>query len=186
MSHVRTGFDPPLQQDPPAESKAHSSLWLLLLLLVTALAVWWLRQERPATTEPAPLPAPATTALPAPIDESVAAAPAERTAPATTAMRERAAPRDSEPSLIASSRIMPKYPASALRAGETGTVTVSATINAAGVPVEVGIDGRSGNRDLDRAAVAAVKQWRFQPALRNGKPVQATVRVPVQFALDQG
>ena len=81
---------------------------------------------------------------------------------------------------------MPKYPASALRVGETGTVTVAATINATGVPIEVGVDNRSGNRDLDRAAVAAVRQWRFQPALRNGKPVQATVRVPVQFALDQG
>ena len=81
---------------------------------------------------------------------------------------------------------MPKYPTSALRAGETGVVTVAATIDTNGVPIEVGIDDRSGNRDLDRAAVAAVKRWRFEPAMRNGKPVQGTVRVPVEFALDRG
>jgi len=186
MSQVQTGFDPHLQQEPSAQSKAHPALWLLLLLLAAALAAWWVSQERPAAMEPEPLPAPTATALPAPVDESVADAPARKAAPASAARNERAAPRDREPSLIASSRIMPKYPASALRAGETGTVTVLATIDTAGVPTEVGIDDRSGNRDLDRAAVAAVKHWRFQPALRNGKPVQATVRVPVEFALDQG
>jgi protein TonB len=183
MSQVQTGFDPRLQQDPPAQSRTSPALLWLLLLLVIAFALWWLRQERPAAAEPAPLPAAATTALPAPIDEPLAAAaPARKPARAT----ERTVVRYRAPSLIASSRIMPKYPASALRAGETGVVTVAATIGTDGVPVEVGIDDRSGNRELDRAAVAAVKQWRFQPAMRNGKAVQGTVRVPVQFALDRG
>ena len=183
MSQVQSGFDPQLQQDLPEQSRTRPALWLLLLLAI-AVAVWWLAsQQRPAAIEPASLPAPATAALPAPIDESVAAAAPART-PARAA--ERAAPRYSAPALIASSRIMPKYPASALRAGDTGVVTVAATIDANGVPVEVGIDDRSGNRDLDRAAVAAVKRWRFAPAMRNGKPVQGTVRVPVEFAINQG
>ena len=40
------------------------------------------------------------------------------------------------------------------------------------------------DRELDRAALSAVKQWRFQPALRDGTQVASTVMVPVQFELD--
>ena len=39
----------------------------------------------------------------------------------------------------------------------------------------------SGNRDLDRAALEAVRRWRFQPAQRNGQPVSATVIIPLEF-----
>ena len=55
-----------------------------------------------------------------------------------------------------------------------------------GVPIDVSVDDRSGNREFDRSALQAVRQWRFQPALRDGKPVAATVRVPVEFALERG
>ena len=82
--------------------------------------------------------------------------------------------------------MLPKYPASALRAGETGTVLVLASIDRNGVPIEVSLDDRSGNREFDRSALQAVRQWRFQPALRDGKPVAAKVRVPVEFALERG
>ena len=40
---------------------------------------------------------------------------------------------------------------------------------------------RSGSRDLDRAAVNAVRQWRFQPAQSNGQPVPGTIEVPFDF-----
>ena len=36
---------------------------------------------------------------------------------------------------------------------------------------------------LDDAAVAAVLQWRFVPATRNGVPVCAWTAVPVRFTL---
>jgi protein TonB len=36
---------------------------------------------------------------------------------------------------------------------------------------------------LDAAAVAAVKQWVFKPALSNNKPVAVWVAVPVRFTL---
>jgi protein TonB len=36
---------------------------------------------------------------------------------------------------------------------------------------------------LDDAAVAAVKQWVFKPALSNNKPVAVWVAVPVRFHL---
>jgi protein TonB len=36
---------------------------------------------------------------------------------------------------------------------------------------------------LDKKAVQAVKQYRFTPALRNGKPVQVALNVEVNFRI---
>lgn len=79
----------------------------------------------------------------------------------------------------------PKYPVAALRAGVEGMVLVRAEIGTDGAPTAVGIVRRSGNRDLDRAALSAVRNWRFQPALRNGKAVASVIQVPVDFVLDE-
>jgi TonB family protein len=40
-----------------------------------------------------------------------------------------------------------------------------------------------GIQMLDAAAVAAVRQWVFKPALSNNKPVAVWVAVPVRFTL---
>ena len=38
--------------------------------------------------------------------------------------------------------------------------------------------------ELDAAAVSAVSQWRFSPAIgRQGRPVRVIVEIPVQFSL---
>lgn len=78
----------------------------------------------------------------------------------------------------------PKYPLRALRAGIEGTVLVRVEIDSHGVPNQVSLEHRSGNRDLDRAALSAVRGWRFEPALRNGKAEASALQVPVDFVLD--
>lgn len=187
MTNVQTDFDPQLQQDASQDLQAeptHARKTILLLgLLAITGAAWWTIQDRNEAMDATPAVA-STEPLPAPIDEATVAP-----APATAAKPTAKAPaigRTRDASLIASSQILPKYPASALRAGETGTVLVLASIDRNGVPVEVSLDDRSGNRDFDRSALQAVRQWRFQPALRDGKPVASTVRVPVEFALERG
>jgi len=45
--------------------------------------------------------------------------------------------------------------------------------------------GRSGSFALDRAATNEVLRWQFQPALHDGKPVVASVQVPVSYRLEQ-
>lgn len=75
----------------------------------------------------------------------------------------------------------PRYPARALRRGESGTVMVQARIGVDGVPQTVTVARGSGSRDLDRAAVEAVRQWRFQPATRDGQPTTGVVNVPIEF-----
>jgi outer membrane biosynthesis protein TonB len=38
---------------------------------------------------------------------------------------------------------------------------------------------------LDRAASKEVSRWKFEPALRNGQPVVASVEVAVSYRLNQ-
>ncbi len=40
-----------------------------------------------------------------------------------------------------------------------------------------------GETALDNAAMEAVRDWRFEPAKRNGVPVRAWAVVPVEFKL---
>lgn len=190
MTNVQNGFDPqPTQQDlaqqqhaPGANSR--KTLLLLGLLAVTGVA-WWAIQDRTEAIEAAPSLS-STATLPAPMVASDVAVAPVSTKKAQPASKAAPAGRSRDAILIASSQVMPKYPASALRSGETGTVLVLATIDRNGVPTAVSLDDRSGNRELDRSALQAVRKWRFQPALRDGKPVAASVRVPVEFALQNG
>lgn len=75
----------------------------------------------------------------------------------------------------------PRYPRDALRRGEAGDVLLRVRVDADGVPVDVNVARGSGSRQLDRAAVDAVRRWRFRPALRAGAPAEAEIRVPIRF-----
>jgi protein TonB len=78
-------------------------------------------------------------------------------------------------------KINPTYPVLAKTARIQGVVQLMTTL---------GTDGRilnlqvlSGHPALVPAALKAVKQWVFKPTLRDGKPVEVTTRVTVNFAL---
>lgn len=78
----------------------------------------------------------------------------------------------------------PRYPVAAMRAGESGTVMVRVEVGADGVPVGIGIEQSSHSRELDRAAMEAVRQWRFNPAQQDGQPVPSTLVIPIDFNLN--
>ncbi|HUH91369.1 MAG TPA: energy transducer TonB [Lysobacter sp.] len=86
-----------------------------------------------------------------------------------------------QPMPLAGRTPAPSYPARALRRGESGTVLVQAHIGPDGVPTSVTVAEGSGSRLLDRAAVDAVRRWRFQPALQDGRPTVGTVNIPIEF-----
>jgi TonB family protein len=73
-------------------------------------------------------------------------------------------------------------PAATAPAGATSGAIV-------GLLVTVGTDGSvqeaivdvSGGASFDTAAVEAVRRWRFRPALRDGVPFAARVRIPFRF-----
>jgi protein TonB len=78
----------------------------------------------------------------------------------------------------------PAYPALARRNGEEGTVLLRVLVGRDGTPLKVEVDQSSRSRALDRAALDAVKDWRFAPARRGVENVEAWVRVPVSFRLE--
>ncbi len=77
----------------------------------------------------------------------------------------------------------PAYPESARTAGIEGTTVLRFVILADGLVGPVNVERSAGHADLDRAAVEAVKTWRFEPARRGKEPVPVWVTVPVHFQL---
>lgn len=78
----------------------------------------------------------------------------------------------------------PTYPAAALRDGVTGTVLLDLLVGTDGRVLKVRIVRSSGHRVLDEAATDEVlRAWRFRPAVRNNRTVQAVGRVPIIFSL---
>lgn len=80
----------------------------------------------------------------------------------------------------------PVYPTFARRQGVQGVVLLTVEVDISGLPLKVTIKQGSGSLVLDQSAQRAVKQWRFAPAQRGGKPVRATVDVPIRFRLMGG
>ena len=77
----------------------------------------------------------------------------------------------------------PKYPPEEQRRGVQGTTVLIVSIDANGGVLDVEVEKSSGNRNLDRAAVAAARRWKFNPETRDGRKIASRVRVPVDFTL---
>lgn len=77
----------------------------------------------------------------------------------------------------------PEYPASAIRAGQTGTVMLSVQVLDNGRVGEVRVLQSSGFAKLDESAVREARKWRFVPGTRDGVPVALWKQVPIKFAL---
>ena len=84
-----------------------------------------------------------------------------------------------EPTLIR--RVVPSYPSQARLRGTAGSVVLDATIAEDGSVPKVTVV--SGPATLTDAAASAVRQWRYNPALLNGKPVLIQRRITVVFKL---
>ena len=159
-----------------------------------------------ASTEIAEFASPAPASLPAPNPApkaKVEAAPQDgglvmyergkvvfRTAPpkATTAKAsadENGSPASDETSSATNgyllTRVVPKYPEQARRQRIQGPVVMKALVGKDGSVQDVRVIG--GAAELVQAAVDAVRQWRFQPHLLNGNPVEFETQVTLKFSL---
>jgi len=90
----------------------------------------------------------------------------------------------SKPVMVVSSRVQPNYPEMARKTGVKGPAVLQIIVLKDGTVGDIWILS-SPSRDLgfDEAVIAAVRQWRFQPALKDGTPVDARWGVVVDFAL---
>jgi protein TonB len=98
---------------------------------------------------------------------------------AATALPERAPPvvEAVEPKLI--KMIQPEYPQEAVMRGIEGWVDVSLDVSAAGDVIASRIEDSSRGRLFNRAALAAVQQWKYQP--RGAQATTETVFVRLKF-----
>lgn len=80
-------------------------------------------------------------------------------------------------------RVEPMYPEEARAARVSGIVIVETTIDTNGVVRNV-VVLKDLPYGLGDAAVAAVKQWTFEPGMLQGKPVDVIFNLTVNFKLD--
>lgn len=90
---------------------------------------------------------------------------------------------DTPPSEILSYRSSnpPVYPPEAIAAGDAGWVTLRVLVDIDGAPLTFVLAKSTATDRLVDAAIAAVKQWRFNPAMKDGQPVAAWIEVPIGF-----
>jgi protein TonB len=76
----------------------------------------------------------------------------------------------------------PEYTEEARRAKSQGTCILWLIVDAEGHPRDIRVV-RGLGFGLDTKAIEAVRQWRFQPAMKDGKPVNVQISVEVGFRL---
>jgi periplasmic protein TonB len=81
-------------------------------------------------------------------------------------------------------QILPTYPAIAKTAHVSGTVRLHAIISKDGSIEE--LQYVSGPALLMRAAMDAVHEWKYQPTMLNGEPVEVDTTIDVVFSLGGG
>ena len=85
-----------------------------------------------------------------------------------------------EPELIY--QVEPEFSAEARKAKFEGVVLVNLIVDAKGKPQDVRVL-RGVGMGLDEKAVAAVKRYKFKPAMEGGKPVPVELNAEVNFKI---
>lgn len=133
------------------------------------------------TTEQAPPVAPPfATQPPAPV-AALAAPPAAPQQTSPTAMAS-ISPARFDAAYLDNPR--PNYPPLSRRLGEEGKVLLRVRVSPEGQAAAVDIEKSSNFERLDEAARQSIARWRFIPAKRGDKAIEASVIVPFVFRLD--
>ena len=84
---------------------------------------------------------------------------------------------------LLSHRVVPRYPILALQTRTEGEVKLHAIISIEGAIRSLEVE--SGHPLLVQAALDAVREWRYQPALLNGQKVEVDTFITLIFHLDR-
>lgn len=74
----------------------------------------------------------------------------------------------------------PQYSSGSHGINVEGSVVVETVVSSQGTPTNVHVV-KSLHKDVDAAAVEAVKQWAFAPGKKNGKPVAVRLQIEIHF-----
>lgn len=94
---------------------------------------------------------------------------------------EKTAPRASQDSRLLNP---PTYPKDALAKDVSGKVVLLVDIDAKGNPTAIAVKSAEPAGVFEDEAAAAAWNWKFNPAIEDGKPVASQVLVPVHFEAD--
>lgn len=83
-------------------------------------------------------------------------------------------------------RISPKYPINAAKNSREGWAKLSFIIEKDGSVSNVIANETSGSLDFTKAAKKAIMQWKYQPAMENGEPIQQCVNsIRMDFSMGE-
>lgn len=88
--------------------------------------------------------------------------------------------------LLWSPAVMDFYPMTARRDHLTGRVLLKISADDTGCLQHMEVERSSGAPELDSAALELAARTQFAPAIRDGRPVENTARLPIVFKLDDG
>lgn len=80
-------------------------------------------------------------------------------------------------------KVEPTYTEDARAKQIEGSVQLGLTVDQTGMPQNIQVK-RSLYPSLDQAAIAALRQWRFEPGIKDGQPVSTYLTVEMYFAME--
>jgi periplasmic protein TonB len=135
-----------------------------------------------AATPAAATPAPATT--PPVASTTPAAAPAAATAKPATPAATPAASSAKDQTVQVTRRVEPEVPTMAIRRRINGEVQVEFTVTTDGKVADARILRSKPAKVFDQAALRAIQQWQFRPAIEGGQRVSKRVQQTFEFNVD--
>ena len=78
----------------------------------------------------------------------------------------------------------PEFSEAARKAGYSGTCVLSAIVGTDGRPSDIRVVRKLGMQ-LDEQAIQSLREWKFQPAQKSGRPVAVAIEVEFSFHLDR-
>jgi protein TonB len=133
------------------------------------------QQQQPRKGAPAPRPAPPDPALGAPVLGTLEV-------PAIEGLMVAGFGGVSVPVLIEATRAQPRYPPAARQTRMEGQVVLQAVIFKDGTVGDIQVLKTPSEKfGFGEAAIKAVSQWRYRPALQSGRPVDVVMVIVVDF-----
>lgn len=87
--------------------------------------------------------------------------------------------------LVVLHRVQPRYPSRAAARGVEGWVRLEVTVSPAGTVSNARVVDASPKGVFDRAALEAIRQWRFKPAFSEGRAVEQRADQTIRFRLEK-
>jgi periplasmic protein TonB len=78
-------------------------------------------------------------------------------------------------------RVNPDYPSVAKRDGIEGSVDLDVTVSSHGVVEDVSVIRATPPDMFEKAALAAVRKWKYDPRYVDGLPAEVHVKVHLEF-----